>query len=93
MKCPTCEFECDRFPILPVHDCSKFRGKNPPRKSQQQILISYLAANQPLTLGRLVSESKCGCMDRAHDAVKRLIEEGKIFQDDSEPPLLRIGKS
>jgi hypothetical protein len=61
------------------------------KQSQSEILLAYLSENQPLTIGRLVSESKCGCLDRGYETIKKLIANGKIRRDDSvEPPELWV---
>lgn len=58
--------------------------------SRDEILFDYLVEHQPITIGRLVSESKCGCMDSAYKTIKEFIRQGKVIQDDGEPPLLSL---
>lgn len=56
LNCPTCKFVWTRLDIcdhLPIHDCSKFQGKNPPRKPPREIILEYIAANPDSTFGEI----------------------------------------
>lgn len=92
IRCPHCGLEVSdlAFKKLPVHECKKFSGTPRKVKAREELLFDYLTEHQPLTIGRLVSESKCGCMDSAYRTIKELVRQGKVIQDDSDPPLLSL---
>ena len=85
--CPVCKWvSLYKSVEIPIRECPAKMKEGAFGRSTEEILLSYLTENQPLTMGALVEDSKCGCQNRGRETVEKLIIEGKIRRDDSMMP-------
>jgi hypothetical protein len=94
ITCPNCSFVWNRLdicPTLPIHDCTKFKGENPPAKSPRETVLAYLAVHPASTIGELIATCE-GCKDKLASTVLELVKSGEVIKEGEEPPVYSIPK-